>query len=157
MISVSLSKFLCVGGLLVVLSGEAFGQIYTESVAAGNGLNQSLRSYYMPKMIKIVHADGNAMIMRFDGDYWISMDDKKKEYWQVTFAEFEAKMKGMANKMDAAMQQMRQQMESMPPEQRRKMEQMMGPQVGGSPSAGQIAVKKTGQTRTIAGLPLHAL
>jgi hypothetical protein len=103
-------------------------------------------------MFKFVEDDGSMAIMRFDRDYWVSVDDKRKEYWQMTFAELEAKMKGMGAQMDEAMQQMQKELESMPAEQRRQMEQMMGSQFGTMGSAGQLAVKKGSQSRTIGGL-----
>jgi hypothetical protein len=151
MISTRLSQLLCVSGFVFLLTGEASSQIYTETVTTGAGQNQSSRSYYMPKMFKVVQSDGTSVIMRFDGDYWISVDSKKKQYWQMSFAELEAKMKGMAKQMESAMQQMRKQMESMPPDQRRKMEQMMGPNLGASSTPGKLAVNKAGQSRTISG------
>jgi hypothetical protein len=103
----------------------------------------------MPGMFKFVQEDGGLIIMRFDRDYWISADSKKKEYWQMTFAELEAKMRGMGAQMDSAMREMQKQLESMPPEQRRMVEQMMKNPMGGA--GGRLEVRKGGPQRTIGG------
>jgi len=145
--------FTCFAGILVLLSTEARGQIYTESVTSSGGQKRSVQSYYMPRMFKFVQDDGTAMIMRFDKDLWISADSKKKEYWQMTFAELETKMKGMGTQVNSAMQEMQKQLESMPPEQRRMAEEMMKQHMGGGGSAGQLDVKTGNQSRTIGGYP----
>ena len=133
--------------------GSASAQIYTESTTTAGGHTKISQSYYMPGMFKIVQDDGGIVIMRFDRDYWIGADSKKKEYWQITFAELEAKMKNMGAQLDAAMQQMQRKLESLPPEQRKQIEQMMGAQLGGKNASGPLEVKKGGPSRTIAGLP----
>lgn len=132
--------------------GAAGAQVYTESTTSAGGQSRSAQSYYMPGMFKFVQDDGSTVIMRFDREYWIGADGKKKEYWQMTFAELEAKMKKMGAQMDAAMQQMRKKLESMPPEQRRQVEQMTGSQLSAKNAGGPLAVKKGGAPRTIAGL-----
>jgi hypothetical protein len=73
-----------------------------------------------------------------------NIDHKKKEYYEITFAEIEAQMKAAAAQMEQANAQMKQQMESMPPAMREKMEKMMGGM------AGSINVTKGG-TRKVAG------
>ncbi|MGH7833464.1 MAG: hypothetical protein ACREQK_07455 [Candidatus Binatia bacterium] len=152
MISTLLKLVLCVGSLLSLLTTEALCQIYTESVtSSAGGQKQSAQSYYMPQMFKFVQDDGTSMIMRFDRDLWISADRKKKEFWQMTFAELETKMKGMGAQRDSAMQQMQQQLESMPPEQRKMVEQMMKKQMSGGGSGGKLEVRKGGPSRTIGG------
>jgi hypothetical protein len=105
----------------------------------------------MPQMFKFVQDDGSSIIMRFDRDLWISADSKKKEYWQMTFAELETKMKATGAQMDSAMEQMQKQLESMPPEQRKMVEQMMKQQLGGGASGGKLEVRKGGPSRTIGG------
>ncbi len=147
--------FRLLAGCAMVLSlflDDASAQIYTESTTSAGGKKRSAQSYYMPGMFKFVQDDGSTVIMRFDRDYWIGADGRKKEYWQMTFTELEAKMKNMGAQMDAAMQQMQKKLESMPPEQRKKIEQMMGSQLGGKSPSGPLAVKKGGPARTIAGL-----
>jgi hypothetical protein len=147
--------FRLVTGCIAILSlfiGAASAQIYTESTTSAGGQNRSSQSYYMPGMFKFVQDDGSTVIMRFDREYWIGADGRKKEFWQMTFAELETKMKNMGAQMDAAMQQMQKKLESLPPEQRKKIEQAMGSQLGAKSSGGPIEVKKGGASRTIAGL-----
>ena len=83
-------------------------------------------------------------IMDYAAGRIVSVDHKKKEYSEITFAEMEAGLKAAAAKMDEASAQMQQQMASMPPAMREKMEQMMG---GG---ASAVSVTKGG-TRQVAG------
>lgn len=132
--------------------GSASAQIYTESVTVAGGHKVASQSYYMPGMFKSVQDDGNIVIMRFDRDYWIGADSNKKEYWQMTFAELEAKMKNMGAQMDAAMREMQKKLESLPPEQRRQIEQLMGTKFAAKSAGGRLEVKKGGPSRTIAGL-----
>lgn len=151
----SLLRLLGFGTAVAYLSiGSAWAQIYTESTTTAGGQTRTAQSYYMPGMFKSIQDDGGIVIMRFDRDYWIGADSKKKEYWQMTFADLEAKMKNLGGQMDAAMQQMRQKLESLPPEQRKQIEQMMGTQLTGKKAAGApLEVKKGGPSRKIAGLP----
>jgi hypothetical protein len=151
MISTLSKLLLCVGGFLFLVNAAAFGQIYTEGVTSSAGGQKRSQSYYMPRMFKFVQDDGSSIIMRFDRDLWISANGKKKEYWQMTFAELETKMKGMGAQRDSAMQEMQKQMESMTPEQRKMVEQMMGKQFGGGGSEGPLEVKRGGPSRTIGG------
>jgi hypothetical protein len=151
MIFAFLKYFVWFGGVLFLLSAEARGQIYTEGVTSSAGGQKRSQSYYMPQMFKFVQDDGSSIIMRFDRDLWISADGKKKEYWQMTFAELETRMKGMGAQRDSAMQQMQKQMESMTPEQRKMVEQMMGKQFGGGGSDGPLEIRKGGPSRTISG------
>jgi hypothetical protein len=132
--------------------GSASAQLYTESTTLAGGQTKTSQSYYMPGMFKFVQDDGSTVIIRFDREYWIGADTRKKEYWQMTFAELEAKMKTFGVQMDAAVQQMQKQLESMPPDQRQKIEQMMDSQLGAKGASGPLAVKKGGPARTIAGL-----
>jgi hypothetical protein len=138
--------------VLILTAVQVRGQIYTESVTTGiSAVKQRTRSYYMPGMFRVVQDNGDIMIMRFDRDLWISVDSRRKEYWQMTFSELESKMKGMESQMDAAMQQMQNQLASMPPEQRKMMEQMMGRQLGSTGGGGRLEVKQGGKSRTISG------
>jgi hypothetical protein len=94
---------------------------------------------------KMRMGDANSeTIMDYAAGRIVSVDHKKKEYSEITFAEMEAGLKAAAAKMDEASAQMQQQMASMPPAMREKMEQMMG---GG---ASAVSVTKGG-TRQVAG------
>jgi hypothetical protein len=149
---VLLRLFAACAAIVGLFIGSASAQIYTESATVAGGHTISSQSYYMPGMFKFVQDDGSIVIMRFDRDYWIGADRNKKEYWQMTFAELEAKMKDMGAQMDAAMQEMQRKLKSLPPEQRRQIEQLMGTKLPAKSAGGPLAVKKGGPSRTIAGL-----
>jgi DNA-binding protein YbaB len=103
----------------------------------GNGATTTAQYYTSAKM-RHNQGDHDSIVEYATGKI-ISIDNKKKEYWEATAAEFEAQMK----KMNAQMEQMNAQMANMPPAVREKMEQMMG---GG----GAVTVTKGG-TKKIAG------
>ncbi len=110
--------------------------------AGGGGAGTSTH-YFSSEKMRI--GDGNSeTIMDYAAGRIVSVDHKKKEYSEITFAEMEAGLKAAAAKMDEASAQMQQQMASMPPAMREKMEQMMG---GG---ASAVTVAKGG-TRQVAG------
>jgi hypothetical protein len=138
--------------LLLGLAVQAHGQIYTERMTTGMGNDQQhSQTYYMPKMMKIVHHNGNALIIRLDKELLISVDNQKKEYSQMTFAELETRMKEMRGRMEAALQEMQKKMADMPPEQRKLMEQMMAKSPVAGLRGGQYEVKRSGETKTISG------
>jgi hypothetical protein len=76
-------------------------------------------------------------ILEFSSGKIINIDNQKKEYSEMTVAEIDEAMKGMAAQMDQAMA-------GMPPQVREKMAGMMGG------AAAEVTVTK-GATRTIAG------
>ncbi len=148
----SLKQALLFAMLLICVAARAYGQLYTESMITGLGKEQmNIQSYYMPKMVKMIHDNGDAMIMRFDKELMISVNNEKQEYSQTTFAELEAKMKEVHRKLDTAMQEMQKKMADLPPEQRKMMEQMIGKSLGLGSSGGKLEVKKSGESRTISG------
>ena len=111
--------------------------------STGGGGAGTATHYYSSEKVRTGDAD-NETIMDYAAGRIVSVDHKKKEYSEITFAEMEAGLKAAAAKMDAANAQMQQQMASMPPAMREKMEQMMG----GAASA--VTVTK-GATRQVAG------
>lgn len=138
--------------LLLGLAVQAYGQIYAERTTTGLGGDQEhSQTYYMPKMFKIVHHNGNAMIVRLDKELLISIDNPKKEYSQMTFAELEARMKEIRGKMETALQEMQKKMANMPPEQRKLMEQMMAKSPVAALRGGQYEVKRSGEAKAISG------
>jgi len=131
---------------------RAQGQVYTESVTTGLSQKQmNTKSYYMPKMFKMIQNSGNVIIIRLDKELMISVNNENKEYSQMNFAELEAKMKELRSKVDTAMQEMQKKMAEMPPQQRKMMEQIMGKSFGLGSSGGKLEVKKSGESRTISG------
>jgi outer membrane scaffolding protein for murein synthesis (MipA/OmpV family) len=78
-------------------------------------------------------------IMEFASGKIINVDHQKKEFSEMTVAEIDEAMKGMAAQMEQAMA-------NVPPQMREKMAGMMGG------AAAEVTVTK-GATRTIAGYP----
>jgi hypothetical protein len=138
--------------LCIRLAARVYGQIYTESVTTGLG-NEPIysQSYYMPKMVRMVRSNGDVMILRFDKELPIFVYNDKKEYAQMTFAEFEGRMAALQGKVDTVMQEMQKKMAALPPEQRQMMERMLGKHPELARGNGILEVKKTGETRTISG------
>jgi hypothetical protein len=127
-----------------VLAAPAFAEDLTVvfKTTGGGGAGTST-TYFSSDKVRTGDAD-NETIMDYAAGKIVSIDHKKKEYSETTFAEMEAGLKAAATKMDEANAQMQQQMASMPPAMRQKMEQMMG---GG---ASAVTVTKGG-TRQVAG------
>ncbi len=109
----------------------------------GGGSAGTTTHYFSSDKVRTGDAE-NETVMDYAAGKIVSIDHKKKEYSEITFAEMEAGLKAAAAKMDEASAQMQQQMASMPPAMREKMEQMMG----GAASA--VTVTKGG-TRQVAG------
>jgi hypothetical protein len=109
-------------------------------------------SCYRPHMFK-QSSDNNATIFRLDKELVYLIDNKKKEYSEMTFTEMEALTKKMSSELDGKMAEMKKQMENMPPEQRKMMEKMMGSTaMGGNPNAKTVVIK-TAESKTISGYP----
>jgi len=134
----------------------AYGQgVYWESATSGGALGDrviSTQSFYMPHMFKSSTMDmGNIVIVRLDKQMIYQIDANEKTYSEMTFSEWEAQMKAMGQKMDAQRDELRKKMEEMPEEQRKMMEQMMGGQMAGKTKDAPIDVKKTSESKKIAG------
>ncbi len=142
-------------GLMVSVAwaSVALGQgLYWESQITGLGEVRVTKSYAMPKMIKVVNLDGQAVIVRADQDKFINVDNSRHTYREMTFAELQAAGQAMEKQMEAAKAQLETQMKSMSPEQRAAMEKMM-PKLPGADSGKPVVIKNTGETKTIAGYP----
>ena len=87
-------------------------------------------------------------IMDFSAGTLTMIDNKKKEYSQITVEQMEAAMKQVQAQMAQAQAQREQAMAKVPPEMREKMQQMSGGM--GAAFAGTITVTKGG-TRKVAG------
>lgn len=127
--------------------------LYWETSTTGIGKEpRTAQTYAMPKMMKIVNADGHMMILRADRDTFTSVDPKRQIYQEMTFAEMESAGKSMQAQMEAARGKMEEQMKGMSPEQRAMMEKMMPkmPSAGGA-KASPVTVQNTAETKTIAG------
>jgi hypothetical protein len=134
------SSLLAVAAVASLLAGPALAEdltiVYKTTGAGGAG---TTTSYYSSERMRTGDAQ-NETIMEYAAGKIVAIDHKKKEYSEITLAEMEAAMKGMAAKME----EMQKSMAGMPPAVRQQMEQMMG---GG---ASAVTVTKGG-TRQVAG------
>jgi len=138
------TRMLAAVAVASVLAAPAFAEDLTIVFkTTGGGGGGTTTNYFSSDKVRTGDAD-NETIMDYAAGKIVSIDHKKKEYSEITFAEMEAGLKAAAAKMDEASAQMQQQMASMPPAMREKMEQMMG----GAASA--VTVTKGG-TRQVAG------
>ena len=140
--------------LLFFASGVIFSQGLTWESTTTLPIDSSKEihsvSYYLPHMMKQT-AEGNATIFRLDKDLFIRVDNKLKQYSEMTFAELESEAKQASGELDARMAEMKKRLESMPPEQRKMVEQMMGDRLKGGSKDARVEVTKTSETKTISG------
>jgi uncharacterized protein DUF4412 len=138
------TRMLAAVAALSVLAAPALAEDLTIVFkTTGGGGGGTLTHYFSSDKVRTGDAD-NETVMDYAAGKIVSIDHKKKEYSEITFAEMEAGLKAAAAKMDEASAQMQQQMASMPPAMREKMEQMMGG------AASSVTVTKGG-TRQVAG------
>lgn len=141
--------------LIIAPTAPAWAQgLYWEThTSGGAGAAQNARFWAVAKKMKIAGDDGHVVIVRSDQDKIISIDEKKKTYWEMPFAQLEALSKDMNVQMQAALAQMKDKLKDMPPEQRAMVEKMMGKMKGGESEsdAPKVEVKKTAETKTIIG------
>jgi hypothetical protein len=149
-----LSTIMLACAVLVVGHLAAAQGIYWEStttIEAGGGQTMQSETYAMPKMLKHVSKDGEAMIMRLDQQVMYALQPSDKTYWKMTLAEMEAMMKKAGAKVDDAMKEMESAMKDMSPEQRKMMEGMLGEKMKGVTHTGPVEVRATGKTKKLAG------
>jgi hypothetical protein len=130
----SISRGIVLTALFLISMGIALGQGLswesTTTISAMNGKEIHSTSYYRTHMFKQV-SEKDAMIFRLDKEMIYNIDNLKKVYSAMTFAELEAFSKKANSEMNEKMSEMSKQLESMPPEQRKMMEKMMGKQALG--------------------------
>jgi Domain of unknown function (DUF4412) len=97
--------------------------------------------YYSATKIRMSNGEQDTILDMAAGKI-ISIDNKKKEYSEMTMAEMQQAMQAASAKMEEAMK-------NMPPNVREMMEKRMGGMAGGAPA---VEVTKGG-TRTVAGYP----
>jgi GLPGLI family protein len=145
------------GAILIVLTIAAVGIVFcqgltwesTTKVPIANNKEINSTSSYRPHMFKQA-SENSVMIFRLDKEMMYQIDNVKKEYSEMTFAEMEAYAKKANKKLEGKMAEMSEQLKNMPPEQRKAMEQMMGGMGMGEKNA-KIEVKKTAEKKTISG------
>lgn len=118
----------------VPLLAEDLTIVYKTTGASGPGI---ATSYFSSEKMRMSSPERDVIIEYGPGRI-VTIDNKKKEYSEVTLAEMEAAMKAASERMQA----MNAQMANMPPALREKMQGMMG--------GGAVTVTK-GATRKVAG------
>ena len=94
--------------------------------------------YFSKDRIRM-NSDRSDTILEFASGKIVNIDNRKKEYSEMTIAEIDEAMKAMSAQMEQAMA-------NVPPQMREKMAGMMG-------GAGAEATVTKGATKTIAGYP----
>ena len=140
-------KKLTIAAMLLIGAAAAHAQgMYWESTSDGMGGKHVEQSYAMPKMFKMVRSgeatEGSVVIVRLDKKVIWMLHPGKKTYSEMTFDDVAA----MAKKGSERMAAMKKKMSEMPEEQRKMMEKMTGGQMDQ-----EVAVKKTGETKTLLG------
>lgn len=137
---------------LVPATGAVAQGLYWESTTTGVGNKpRTAQQYAIPKMLKIVESDGHTVILRGDQDKFITIDNQKKTYHEMTMADLENAAKAAQGHMEAARAQMQQRMKDMSPEQRAMMEKMMPKLPAADAKPAPVVIKNTGETKSISG------
>jgi hypothetical protein len=137
---VLLISMLC-AGLMIAGATQSFGQDLTMHstttssgmMGRGGGTTNSVE-YFSKNAIKTTSADGNDTIVRLDSEKFITIDNKKKTYSEMTFKQ----LQDMLNQAGAALSKMGS-------EQMEAMKKMMGSMDTA------FSVSKTGAGESIAG------
>src|SRR5512134_1537660 len=87
----------------------------------------------------------NDIIVEYASGRFVSIDHKKKEYWETTRDEMNAQLAQVNAKMEAAQKEMEANLQKMPPAMREKMAGMMGG------IAASVTVTPGTGTRKVAG------
>jgi hypothetical protein len=106
----------------------------TGMMGGGGGAPQNSTIYFSGNAMKSSSADGNDVIMRFDQQKMVVIDNKKKTYSEMNFDELQKMMDKVGE-----------QMKGMDPQQLEAMRKMMGQTMG------DVKVTPQGAGETIAG------
>jgi hypothetical protein len=143
--SVNTRNVLLLAVSLIWARSAAAQGIYWEVTTSSPGSSHTAQAYAVPKMLKVVGDDGNAMILRGDREKLITTDAARRAYSEFTFAELEASAKATQAKME-------QQLKHLDPGQRTQIEQVLRDQgAAGIGKAPAVDVKKTNETKTVNG------
>jgi hypothetical protein len=124
------------------VSGRAAAEDLTityQITGRGGNTPVTATQYYTTNKIRTTDGEHDS-ILDLAGGRILVIDNKKKEYSEITVSEMEAMMKQVSAQMDEAMK-------NVPPAMREQMAKMMG---GGAGAAASISVTKGG-TRKVAG------
>ncbi|MCI5064307.1 DUF4412 domain-containing protein [bacterium] len=151
------SFFLFLSAAFVLLPCSiAFADVVVTIETTENDSSKTVGKMYVKKnSLRMAQGEGagsssEVMIYEGDAEKLITVNEKQKEYIEIT----QADMKKLASKMNDAMKQLEEQMANVPPQQRAMMEQMMAGMMGKvkQPKAPAPAkVRKTGDSATISG------
>jgi hypothetical protein len=100
--------------------------------------------YVSSERLRMSNPDSD-IIVEYASGRFVSIDHKKKEYWETTRDEMNAQLAQVNAKMDAAQKEMEANLQKMPPAMRDKMAAMMGG------IAAQVTVTPGTGTRKVAG------
>ena len=139
---------------IAFIASNAFAGIHVENITrdiktkAQQGDTQVM--LHQNGMLRINAAAGSGMILK--GSNMIMLDDKNKQYREMTKED----MKKMAEQGAAMMARMREQLKSMKPEQRAEMERVMGKSLPGGLGAADgkpdvYEAKNLGKSATVEG------
>src|SRR5512134_2988776 len=81
--------------------------------------------YVSSERLRMSNPD-NDIIVEYATGRLVSIDHKKKEYWETTRDEMNAQLAQMNAKMEEQQKKMQEQLQNMPPAMREKMGNMMG-------------------------------
>jgi GLPGLI family protein len=138
------STVILVLSVVVAVAASAQG-LHWSSTTTTMGKELKNDFYLMPKMMKTVTAEHEALVLRLDKKMIYEINPSAKEYAEMTFDEFDQLMQKVKAKTNAMQDKMKDQMKNMPEAQRKMMEQMMGGQETAA------TTKNTGETKKIAG------
>jgi hypothetical protein len=139
---------------IAFVAGNAFAGVHVENITrdiktkAQQGDTQVM--LHQNGMLRVNAAAGSGMILK--GSNMIMLDDKNKQYREMSKEE----MKKMAEDGAAAMARMREQLKNMKPEQRAEMERVMGKAIPGGLSgmdgkADTYEAQNLGKSATVEG------
>jgi hypothetical protein len=140
-------KRFMIAALLLCSTTFTFAQgLYWQSTTEETAGKHTEENFAISKMFKMVKTggtnDGSIIITRLDKQLFWTLNPEKKTYTEMTFDDMEK----MVSNGSAQMDKMKEQMKNMPEEQRKMMEKMMGTQ-----NDQPVEVKKTGETKSVAG------
>ena len=99
--------------------------LYWESTVTAVGSQQNTKTFYLPKKLKTIAAQGHEVIILLDKQLMININPDDSTYSELGFAEMEGATKSSAATMDANVGALKETMKTMPEDQRKQMEKMM--------------------------------
>lgn len=110
-----------------------------------NGQPKGKATHYVSSDRMRMSNPENDIIVEYASGKFVSIDHKKKEYWETTRDEMNAQLAQVNARMEEQQKKMQEQMQNLPPAMREKMGNMMGA------LAAQVQVTPGTGTRKIAG------